>query len=432
MSNCEAFPNVVYAALFAPNGRLDGMYKTTDFGESWIRQPNAPDYGGGQGWYDNYVSVSATNPNVVFVGGTSTWRTTDGGDTWQDNTLSYGGGPVHPDHHYLAFSPHDPQTVYLCTDGGVFRSRNLGGAWEAVNEGLNTIQFQSVDVHPTDENIAYGGTQDNGTNKYTGGMAWLNVFLGDGGTTRVNWKNPDVVYTEYVGLVILKSTNGGQDWRWNVTNGIDPREGKLFYAPFNLDPSDPDTLVAGAEKVYRSTDAAENWTAISPKLGYRVSAVSVAPGVRSVIYAGTADGKVWVTPNTGADWYNVSKGLPGAAVTDICIDPRNARTVYVSLNDWSPNRIWKSTDAGGHWTNIMDDLPPMPILSVVLHPRHPDRVYLATSIGAFVSEQGGGRWQRFGVGLPNVPVYSLVANPRTNWITAGTHGRGAWRIPLGD
>jgi len=430
MANCAAYPNVAYVAFYGTIGRLLGMFKTTDFGDNWVRLPNAPDYAGGQSWYDNYVAVSPSNPNVVFVGGTSTYRSLDGGQTWEDNTRSYAGGPVHPDHHYMGFSSHDPSTLYLCTDGGLFRSRNLGGSWESVNEGLSTIQFQSVDVHPWDENIAFGGTQDNGTNKFTGGLAWENTFLGDGGTTRVNWKDPNVVYTEYVGLTICKSVDGGRTWAWNTTNGIDPREGKLFYAPFNLDPSDPDTLVAGAEKVYRSTDAARNWSAISPKLGYRVSAVTVAPNLRSVIYAGTVDGRSWVTPNTGKDWYEISKGLPRASVTDICVDPRNARTVYVGLNGWSPERIWKSTDAGGTWRSIMDDLPPMPVHAIAVDPRHPDRVFIATSIGVFVSDQGGGRWQRLGNGLPNVPVYSLVANARTGWITAGTHGRGAWRIPL--
>ncbi len=429
MANSTAHPSVAYAAIYRTNGGVD-MFKTTDFGESWIRLPNAPDYAGGQSWYDNYVACSPTNPNVVFVGGTSTYRSIDGGATWEDNTRSYSGGPVHPDHHYLAFSPHDPQTVYLCTDGGLFRSRNLGESWESVNEGLSTIQFQSVDVHPWDENIAWGGTQDNGTNVYSGKLAWTNTFLGDGGVTKANWKDPNVVYTEYVGLTICKSTDGGKSWRWNTTRGIDPREGKLFYAPYNLDPSDPDVLVAGAEKVYRSTDAAENWTAISPKLGHRVSAVTVAPSTSRVIYAGTSDGRMWVTPNTGKDWYEVTKGLPRAYVNDIAVDPRNARTVYVGLNGWSPDRIWKSTDAGGTWRPLMDDLPPMPVHAVTLDPRNPERVFLATSIGVFVSDQGGGRWQRMGQGLPTVPVFSLVANPRTNWLTAGTHGRGAWRITL--
>lgn len=429
MDQCQTYPNVIYASLYGRSEGLVGLYKSTDFGESWIRMPNAPSYAGGQAWYDNCIAVSPTNPNVVFVGGFSTFRTLDGGETWEDNTRSYGGGQVHPDHHSLTFSPADPKTVYLCTDGGAFRTRNLGQSWESISNGLATVQFQSVDVHPTDENIAYGGTQDNGTNKYTGSTAWTSVFLGDGGTTRVNWKNPDVVYTEYVNLTILKSHDGGKNWD-GATDGIDPAEGKLFYAPFNLDPSDPDTLVAGAQKVYRSTNAAAGWSPISPKLGSRVSAVTIAPNLSSVIYAGTNDGHVWVTPNTGKEWFEITKGLPRGYISDICVDPRNARRVYVALGGWSPNRIWKSVDAGGTWQNVSDGLPDMPVQAITLDPRHPSTVFIATTIGVFASDQGGKRWSRYGVGLPNVPVFSIVANSKTNWLTIGTHGRGAWRVRL--
>jgi photosystem II stability/assembly factor-like uncharacterized protein len=137
-----------------------------------------------------------------------------------------------------------------------------------------------------------------------------------------------------------------------------------------------------------------------------------------------------VTPDTGKSWYEITKGLPRSGVNDICVDPRNARTAYVALNGWSPDRIWKTTDAGGTWRNVMDELPPMPINAIALDPRRPDRVYIATSIGVFVSDQGGGRWKRMGSGLPTVPVFSIVANQRTGWLTVGTHGRGAWRIAL--
>jgi len=429
MDQCQAYPNVVYAAIYGRGPLLTGMYKSTDFGESWIRMPNCPNYAGGQAWYDNAIAVSPTNPNVVFVGGTSTFRSIDGGETWEDNTRSDGGGRVHPDHHYLTFSPVDPNTVYLCTDGGMFRTRDLGANWESVSNGLGTVQFQSVDVHPTDPNIAYGGTQDNGTNKFTGSTEWRNIFLGDGGVTHVNWKNPNVVYTEYVNLTILKSTDAGENWQ-GATEGIDPREGKLFYAPFELDPSDPDTLVAGAQKVYRSTNAAETWTAISPVLGSRVSAVTVAPNLSSVIYAGTNDGRVWVTPDTGKRWFEITKGLPKGGIQDICVDPRNARRVYVALGGWSTSRIWKSVDAGGTWQDISDNLPAMPIQAIALDPKNPSNVFAGATIGVFASNQGGKRWVRYGHGLPNVPVFSIVANRNTDWLTIGTHGRGAWRIRL--
>ena len=85
-----------------------------------------------------------------------------------DITRAYGDGKVHPDHHWIAFDPKSPHTLYLCTDGGIFKSPNLGETWEPRNKDLATVQFVYLDVHPTDPGIAYGGTQDNGTLKFTG------------------------------------------------------------------------------------------------------------------------------------------------------------------------------------------------------------------------------------------------------------------------
>ena len=139
---------------------------------------------------------------------------------------------------------------------------------------------------------------------------------------------------------------------------------------------------------------------------------------------------MWVTPNTGKAWYEISKGLPKGYVNDICIDPHNARRAYVALGGWSPDRIWMTEDAGGTWKNLSGALPAMPIQAITLDPHHTNTLFIATTIGVFVSDDKGKNWKRFGAGLPNVPVFSIVANPVTDWLTIGTHGRGAWRIKL--
>ena len=125
-------------------------------------------------------------------------------------------------------------------------------------------------------------------------------------------------------------------------------------------------------------------------------------------------------------------GTRRAHVADICIDPDNARDLYLAHSTWDHDSLWRSRDAGGHWTDISDNLPPVPVHGLILHPHHPRTIYAATEVGVFVSTDAGGRWRRFGRGLPNAPVYSIVANAKTNYITVGTHGRGAWRIHLPD
>lgn len=430
---CRDYPNVMYVAMYSSEGYnqgLLGFLKTEDFGKTWIQLPKAPSYAGGSAWYYNVVAVCPNNPNVIFLCGTTTYRSVDGGMTFQDVTRSYGDGPVHPDHHWIAFDANHPSTMYLCTDGGIFVSKDLGTNWVPINQDLATIQFQYLDVHPTDPNVAYGGTQDNGTNKFTGNYAWFNVQAGDGGYTIVNPDNPDVIYAEYVNLALYKSTDAGRTWQWGMTKGINLKEGTLFYNPFNIDPNDGNVLVTGTTRVYRSTDAEESWTPISPFFGSNITALTIAPNNSKVIYVGTRQGKAFVTPDTGAHWYPISTGLPAQPITTIAIDPNDARTVYLGQSGLRSPTLWKSTDAGGTWTCISGAIPPVEVHQICLDPFDPQKVFAATDVGVFISRGGTTPWMRYGAGLPGAPVYSLVANKFTGWLTAGTHGRGGWRVAL--
>ncbi len=431
---CAKYPNVLYVAMYsglATNKGLLGFLKTEDFGETWTELPNAPSYAGGSAWYYNVVAVCPDNPNIIFLCGTTTYRSEDGGHSFIDITRAYGDGKVHPDHHWIAFDPKSPHTLYLCTDGGIFKSPNLGETWEPRNKDLATVQFVYLDVHPTDPGIAYGGTQDNGTLKFTGNYFWPNVEAGDGGYTMVDPANPNIVYAEYVDLALYKTMDAGKNWRWGMTKGINRKEGALFYTPFNLDPQNPEVLVTGTTRVYRSTNGEKSWKPISPPLGGGlVSAVTIAPNNSSVIYAGTSVGKVWVTPNLGKQWYQIDTGIPKAYISTICIDPNNARIAYLGISTFLYHSLWKTTDAGAHWTDISEGIPPVEVHQICLDPLNPSTVFVATDVGVFVSTTGGGHWYRYGANLPGAPVYSIVANKVTGYLTAGTHGRGGWRAKL--
>jgi hypothetical protein len=45
-------------------------------------------------------------------------------------------------------------------------------SWADLNGNLETIQFQGIGLHPTNRNKVIGGSQDNGTEVYTGSLLW--------------------------------------------------------------------------------------------------------------------------------------------------------------------------------------------------------------------------------------------------------------------
>ena len=90
---CRDQPDVLYASITsgpASNLNLKGLFRTDDGGDTWTHLTNAPDAFcspqfpglGCQGWYNNSVAVSPIDPDVVWLGGVTLWRSTDGGATW--------------------------------------------------------------------------------------------------------------------------------------------------------------------------------------------------------------------------------------------------------------------------------------------------------------------------------------------------------------
>ncbi len=89
-----------------------------------------------------------------------------------------------------------------------------------------------------------------------------------------------------------------------------------------------------------------------------------SPLLEGLIWVGTDDGLVQVTEDGGKNWRKIEQ-FPGVPqwtyVTDVFASPRDANTVFVTLNNWQRGDykpyIVKSTDRGRTWTNITGNLP---------------------------------------------------------------------------
>lgn len=441
-----AFHQTLYAgydaqdAFGSPKGLL---FKTTDGGNTWAPLSSAPNYCGRQCFYDNVIAIDQSDANIVYIGGSasstgfgeSLFRSMDGGVTWTDITLGNGTGALHADQHAILVSPFNPAEVYVGNDGGIWKSSNRGGSWTNLNNGLAITQFMSVETHPTLPAIAYGGTQDNGTLKYSGTSSWSEVDPGDGGTILVDPGNPSVVYHLLTRISIARSDDSGQTWTAK-TNGISPGERTLFYAPLAMDRAAPSTLYFGTYRLWKTTNKGETWTSFSSDLtkgvsGAGISAIAVAPSSSSVVYAGTSDGRVWVTTTgTGAGLRLVSSNLPNRYVTRIAVDAQSASTAYVTYSGFGSGHVFKTSDGGVSWQDISSNLPDLPVNAIALDPASPGTMYAGTDLGVFKTSDSGTTWSSFNNGMPNVAVFDLHLNSATRILMAATHGRGVFQIAL--
>ncbi len=480
----SAFPTL-FAAIATTASGLHGVYKSTDNGATWTRTIGQP-ASVGQTNYNLSLSVDSQNANIIYLGMVTFFRSIDGGDTWvnQASGNNNGEGGIHVDQHFSVVHRAKPNIFFLANDGGVWRSENANVTtepmgWINLNQTLDTVQFQAVALHPTDPNYLIGGTQDNGTNRFTGDPAWTRVFGGDGGFALVDQSNPTTVWqstqnssgtaTTGASFGPRVSFNAGDTWSDRgcrascrpVPGSMNPSDRVGFYSPMALSTgfTQPANVIYwGTHRLYRSADIGVTWTGLGPstdsfgqdlsKGGGRMSTIAPHPKLDNntnppgeTVWIGTSDGNVQVTTNAGAlagaVFTNVTKApLPNRFVTDIAVDPNDVRKAYVVYSGFNlgtpatPGHVFATEDLGQTWRDISGDLPDVPATSIAVDMMLPDTLYIGTDIGVFQTTDSGATWVRLANGMPRVASFMVRFHAATRSIVVATHGRGMFRLKL--
>lgn len=422
--------DVVYAAVADGetfDGELLGIWRTMGPEHVWMQRPAV---GGGcapQCWYDLTLAVHPTDPDVLYFGGVALYRSDDGAGSFVRI-----GSPIHVDQHMLTVDPRRPDWLWVGNDGGVYRSTDRGATWTTLNTNLSLTQFYGgVSIAPTGMARVLGGTQDNGTVEYEGTPEWAILLGGDGGHTAIH-PLADVRWMEtqwggpYSGP--RRAASGGVPEQ--RINGIDLDEDAVFIPPLVMDPFDPEVLYFGARTLYRTGDEGIVWEPVGTDFGGApITAIGPSRSDADVVYVGTAGAGVWSTTDGGRSWRDGSTRLPRRYVTDVAVHPRHAGTAWATVSGFGSGHVFVTRDFGASWADVTGDLPDHPVNAILLDPADPERVYIGTDLGVFTAA-GGGTWMRFGDGLPMVAVFDLAAEPDAGVLVAGTHGRGAFSLPV--
>ncbi|MBI1737804.1 MAG: hypothetical protein HYR58_00975, partial [Acidobacteria bacterium] len=458
-------PSTLYATIAnVATDDLLGMFRSTDGGVNWTQQTSTPNFCRGQCSYDMVVRVHPNNANVVYVGGSSPStffsRSIDGGSTWASFiTTPTPNQFIHVDQHAIdfGFSGLNAVKLYLGNDGGVWSvdvsnptSSTL--PWVNLNSTLQLAQFYpGISIHPSDEQIGMGGTQDNDTLKFSGALPWDQVGPGcDGGYNVIDRGVPSTWYFMCQFGVIFKSIVNGTPGSGNLAiNGIDPFDFVAFIPPMIGDPNVPDRLYFGTSRIYQTNDGAQNWTAISPDLTASLAslrAIAVAPSDSNVVYTGARNARIWRTLNAGsgisATWTEISSAidLPNRVITAMAVSPADPNIAFVTFSGFTfgsdtKGHIFKTTNGGATWTDISGTgagvLPNTPVNAIVIDPDFVpvgDRIFIGTDVGVFETTDGGATWNTLVTSLPRVAVLSLALRRESRTLRAGTHGRGMWDL----
>ena len=477
--------NRVYALVENDSG---GLFRSDDAGATWklandnrsIRQ---------RAFYYTHVFADPKNADVVYMENTSLFRSKDGGKT----TEALRG--THGDFHDLWIDPENPEHLVVGNDGGGAVSINTGGKW--TDEDYPTGQFYHV---ATTAHIPYhvcGAQQDNSTlcipfdwnlqafesgqsarggdpdddeaaaprDITSGGMAVAyDAGGGEPGYIAPDPSDPELFFsgTNNGGFIDKYNRRTGQSrevnpypWFYSGEPSKDIKERWQWTFPIIFSPLDSKTLYTSSQRLWRTTDGGQTWTALSGDLtrhdpktqeksggpitgdmnGPEVYGVifSVGPSKKdpNVIWTGSDDGLVHVTRNGGKSWTNVTpKGMPDfGRVSQIDASAFDAGTAYISVrrplfDDFAPY-IFKTSDYGRSWTTIVNGIRPDAYVHAVREdPVRRGLLYAATQHGVYISYDDGSSWQPLSLNLPDIPLVDLVVE--NNELVVASHGRGFW------
>lgn len=418
-----------YFASNDTNNLLDGSYNSSG--------------NGGQGHYDLAYAINPVNYNDFWLGGINTWNSTNGGLNWNiktmwnsNNSINPNNVPVvHADKHFIVFHPLVPGTMFECNDGGLYKTTNNGSTWSDLSNGLEISQMYRIGVSQTSQNRVITGLQDNGTKLFYNNL-WYDVTGGDGMDCIIDYSNSSVQYASYANGVIYRTNN-----LWNnvVTISENLPGGQIdgaWVTPFVLHPSNPNIIYAGYDKLYKSMDQGDSWTAISGVLdsnNENIRFMAIAPSNPNTIYAATLK-KLYSTTNGGTSWNLIldSGTIQNYAnLSGLAVDPTNPDKVFITVSGYTAgDKVYMKPGIGQNWINYSGSLPNIPVNCIVYQTGSNEGLYIGTDIGVFYTDGSMTDWIPYQTGLPNVVVTDLEISYYDNKLWAGTFGRGLWKTDL--
>ncbi|HEU4642674.1 MAG TPA: hypothetical protein VFS44_09480 [Gemmatimonadaceae bacterium] len=440
-----------------------GLYRSDDGGATWRRMDAADKrIANGQGGYNCGVYVDPENPDIVYTINTSSYKSTDGGNTF----TGFKGAPGGDDPQQMWIDPTDGQRIFLGLDQGAAITLDGGATWSSwYNQSTEQVYHIATDasfpywIYATQQDAGAIRTRARGNLGEIGPLDWSPVPGWEWGTVVPDPLHPNTVYA--TGSGVVKITFPSEQWI-DVSPAQDPElalrtsfSGPMVWAPWNQH-----ELLAGFQYLMATTDGGVHWKRLGPDLAVpaaqvaagsgraatrsgsaqpggaieSISASTVAPGT---IWVGTDNGLIQVTRDEGKTWHDVTiPGLPDPTHADIsAIDAshQDAATAYVAIDyhragDYTPY-FYRTHDYGKTWTKIVSGLPtdqPGGSFARVIRAdtKRAGLLFAGTESAMWVSFDDGDHWQSLMLNLPTTSYRDIAI--RGNDLVVGTYGRGIW------
>ena len=432
------------------------VYRSDDGGENWSQvskngrrmQRLFSTYG----WVFGQIRVDPNNDDTVYALGVPLMKSVDGGQTFK----ALISRRLHGDHHALWIDPTNSDYLLNGNDGGINISYDGGSNWKDL-DNLPVVQFYNVAIDNQTPFNVYGSIQDNGSwrgpsNHRPGRneqINWRRVPGGEASYMQVDPENQALFYSaSFYGAIMRSNLESGKTDRIvpEAEEGGDRLRGQ-WLAPFQLSPHNSSVIYHGMQYVFRSLNRGESWERISPDLTHNdpekqgnisfatITTISESPLKFGLVYAGTDDGRVHVTKDSGLNWTEIVKDLPPFKwVSRVVASKFEEGTVYLTLNGKRDNDfqvyVYRSKDYGETWDDVGAGIPGGPVNVLIEDQRSSDVVMVGTDMGVYVTTDGCESWQVLGSELPITFVHDMKLHQRDKKLVIATHGRGMFTLDV--
>ncbi len=439
------------------------VWRSDDSGGNWKRVNSQRALIGRAGYYIR-IAVSTGSDNEVLVANSSFHQSLDSGENFHE--VRWGG-----DTHDIWIDPTNPDRFVITDDGGMLITTVHGRGFHRVTLPIGQMYHVAVDDQVP--YYFYSNMQDDGNMRgpvvpSDGETGWDRHMGGcESGFTIPDTADPNVVWATCYGNTVTrwdaryKEAHSVSPWKHTLDTPPNDLKYRCHWTPpLAIDPFDHNTVYYGCQVIFRTTNAGQTWSVVSPDLstqdpkhiapsggivgdnlgqfyGEVVFAIAPSKVQKGLIWAGTNDGQIWYTRDGAANWVNVTSHLsglpPAGTVTSIAPSSFDAATAYISVDlhlvDNRDPFIFKTTDFGKTWKRINGDLPKHElsyVRTVTDDPNCPGLLFAGTGNGLYYSLDDGGHWTSLQNGLPAAPVTWAVVQKGFHDLVVSTYGRGLY------
>lgn len=356
-------PSVMYAGVWSTEaGAGGGVFKSDDGGRTWRVLP------GIAGQSVRSLAQARSNEKILVAGTLQgVFRTTDAGESWERISPAYHEEIRNIES--LAIDPTQPDVIYAGTWHLPWKTTDGGRTWNSVKSGIiDDSDIFSMVIDWSNPNTIFASACSGIYRTDSGGAAWRKIqgIPHTARRTRVLRQDPKNAAIVYAGTTegLWKTESGGASWR-RITSA------RLIINDIVIDPRDPRRLLLGTDRagVLESLDGGENFQARNYGFAHRqVSRAAFDPRAGRLYVAVLHDkeyGGIFAS-SAGREWEQLGAGLEDRDVFALiyAAGPGGGR-LLAGLKDgmmaWDPQRkVWEPTG------RVLRSAPPEPAPKVAV------------------------------------------------------------------